>query len=109
LEWALTQITGPLILIQDNAAYHTSGRLRTFYAQHIDRLTVYQLPAYSPDLNPVEGLWQKVKEGATHLRYFQHFDDLVAKVDTTLTTLAGTPDQLTSLQGDYRYLTPAAA
>jgi transposase len=109
LEGVLTQVTGPIILIQDNASYHTSGPLRTFYATYADRLTVYQLPAYSPDLNPIEGLWQKVKEEATHLRYFPHFVDLIAKVDTTLTTLAGTPDQLTSLQGEYRYLTSAAA
>jgi transposase len=109
LEGALTQIAGPLLLIQDNASYHTSGPLRTFYATHTGRMTVFQLPAYSPDLNPIEGLWQKVKEDATHLRYFPHFDDLMAKVDTTLTALAGTPDQLTSLQGEYRYLTSAAA
>jgi transposase len=109
LGWVLPQVTGPIILIQDNAAYHTSGPLQTFYAAHVDRLTVYQLPAYSPDLNPIEGLWQKVKEEATHLRYFPHFDDLVTKVATTLTALAGTPAQLTALQGDYRYLTPSAA
>jgi transposase len=92
LEGALTQIPSHLILIQDNASYHTSGPLQTFYTTNADRLTIYQLPAYSPDLNPIEGIWQKVKEGATHLRYFPHFADLVTKVDTTLTTLAGTPD-----------------
>jgi hypothetical protein len=55
LEWMLTQITGHVILIQDNASYHTSQPLQTFYTAHNDRLTVYQLPPYSPDLNPIEG------------------------------------------------------
>jgi transposase len=31
-------------------------------------MAVYQLPPYSPDLNPIEGVRQKVKEDTTHLR-----------------------------------------
>jgi hypothetical protein len=54
LEWLLTQVTGPSVLIQDNAPYHTSATLRQFYATQADRLTAYQLPPYSPDLNPIE-------------------------------------------------------
>lgn len=109
LEWALSQIAGPIVLIQDNASYHTSGPSHAFYAAHADRLTVYQLPAYSPDLNPIEGLWQKVKEDATHLRYFSTFAALVAKVTESLTTFAGLPRELTSLVGEYRELTPLVA
>lgn len=109
LNGALTQIAGHVILIQDNASYHTSGPLHAFYAAHADRLTVYQLPAYSPDLNPIEGLWQKVKKVATHLRYFPTFAALVAKVTETLTTFAGLPRELTALMGEYRELTPLPA
>jgi transposase len=109
LEWALDRITGHIILIQDNASYHTSGPLHTFYAARADRLTVYQLPAYSPDLNPIEGLWQKVKEDATHLRYFPTFAALVAKVTETLSKFAGLPRELTALAGEYRALTPLVA
>jgi transposase len=109
LEWALTQVTGHLILIQDNASYHTSGPMHAFYATHADRLTVYQLPPYSPDLNPIEGLWKKVKKDATHLRYFPTFAALVAKVMAILTKSAGLPRELTSLVGEYRELTPLAA
>lgn len=109
LEWALGQIAGHVILIQDNASYHTSGPLHAFYAAHADRLSVYQLPAYSPDLNPIEGLWQKVKEDATHLRYFSTFAALVAKVTESLTKFAGLPRELTSLVGEYRELTPLVA
>jgi transposase len=108
LEWVLTRVAGQLILIQDDAPDHTSGPLRTFYAEHTDRLTVYQLPAYSPGLNPIERLWKKVKKDATHLRYFPHFANLVAKVRETLTKLAGLPHELTSLAGEYRELTPIA-
>jgi transposase len=104
LTWVLTQTTEQLIVIQDNAAYHTSAAMHTFYAAHADRLTIYQLPAYSPDLNPIEGLWKKVKKDATHLRWFPLFTDLVAKVQSVLTKLADLPAELTALQGEYRHL-----
>jgi len=100
----LTQVSGQLVIIQDNVAYHTSAEMQTFYADHADRLTVYQLPPYSPDLNPIEGLWKKVKKDATHLKWFPKFTDLVTKVKTTLTKLAGLPAELTALQGEYRHL-----
>ena len=104
LGWALTQVTGPIILIQDNVSYHVSASLKTFYADHSDRLTVYQLPAYSPDLNPIEGFWNKAKENASHLRWFPHFIDLVTMVTQTLERLAGNPSELTTLMGEYKYL-----
>jgi transposase len=39
-----------------------------FFAGHTDRVTLYQLPSYSPDFNPIEYLWKKVKKRATHLK-----------------------------------------
>jgi transposase len=105
LTWVLTQTSGHLIVIQDNAAYHTSAPMKTFYADHADRLTVYQLPPYSPDLSPIEALWKKVKKDATHLRWFPRFTDLVTKVSDTLTKLADLPHELTALMGEYRFLT----
>jgi transposase len=104
LTWVLTQTTDQLIVIQDNAAYHTSAPMRTFYAAHADRLTIYQLPPYSPDLNPIEALWKKVKKDATHLRWFPHFTDLVTKVNDSLRKLADLPQELTALMGEYRLL-----
>ncbi len=108
LAWVLTEVSGQLIVIQDNVSYHISAELQTFYAAHPDRLTVYQLPSYSPDLNPIEALWKKVKKDATHLRWFPHFTDVVTKVTETLTKLAGLPRELTALAGEYRFLTRLA-
>lgn len=83
--------------------------MQEFYAKHADRLTVYQLPPYSPDLSPIEFLWRRVKKQATHLRWFPKFDNLIQKVDETLLEFAGKPQELTELVGVYRELTPAAA
>jgi transposase len=110
LTWVLTQTSDHFIVIQDNVTYHVSADMRTFYADHADRLTIYQLPAYSPDLNPIEGLWKKVKKDATHLKWFPLFTDLATTVQTTHTKFAGLPADLTALQGEYRFLTlPAEA
>jgi transposase len=105
LEGALAAVRGHLI--QDNASYHTGGPLRAFYADHAGSLTVYQLPLYSLDLNPIEKLWKKVKKDATHLRYFPQFAGLVAEGQKTLNSLAGKPRELIALAGEYRELIPA--
>jgi transposase len=97
----LTKTTQPLILIQDGARYHTSKAMNDFFAQHTDRLTVYQLPAYSPDFNPIEYLWRNLKKQATHLRYFPTFDKLTAQVDEKLAYFADLPQTIKALMGKY--------
>lgn len=90
-----------LVIIQDGAKYHTSAAMVDFFEKHLDRLTVYQLPTYSPDFNPIEYLWRKIKKYGTHLRYFPTFEALVNKVDEKLLFFAHTPDEITSLMGLY--------
>jgi len=63
----LAQTTQHIILIQDGARYHTSKAMSQFFDEHKERLTKFQLPSYSPDFNPIEYLWKKVKKEATHL------------------------------------------
>ncbi len=91
----------PLILIQDGARYHTARDTRAFFAAHADRLTVYQLPAYSPDYNPIEHLWRTIKRRNTHNRYFPAFADLTAAVETALAYLRDHPAEVKQLMGTY--------
>jgi hypothetical protein len=44
-----------LILIIDNATIHRSRETRRFLERHIDRISPFYLPRYSPKLNEVEG------------------------------------------------------
>jgi len=97
----LTQTKQHLILIQDGARYHTSKAMVDFFAQHAERLTVYQLPAYSPEFNPIEYLWRNIKKQATHLRYFPTFAELTHKVDQKLRYFANTPKRILNLMGKY--------
>jgi transposase len=109
LKEVLDLIEGFVILIQDNAPYHTSGKVQDFLQAHKDRLAVYQLPTYSPELNPIERVWKKAKKEGTHLRYFPHFSDLVSRVEQTLANLAAKPQDLANLLGEYRDLMPTVA
>ena len=97
----MAQADRHLILIQDGAKYHTSKDMAQFFIEHQARLTKVQLPSYSPDFNPIEYLWKKVKKEATHLKYFPEFTALVEKVDQTLVRLAHTPTEIKRLMGLY--------
>ena len=97
----LSQVSGKVILIQDGARYHTSKATREFFEKHKERLIVHQLPSYSPDYNPIEYLWKKVKTAATHNRYFDEFVKLVASVETALEVLATQANEILRLMGVY--------
>lgn len=101
LRQIMARTSKPLFIIQDGARYHTSAAMREFFATHTDRLTVSQLPRYSPDFNPIEYLWRKLKKQATHLRYFPTFEALTAKVDTKLQALTDLPNEIIGLMGKY--------
>jgi transposase len=101
LHYLLSQFSGPVILIQDGARYHTSNATREFLEQHQDHLIVYQLPSYSPDFNPIEYLWKKVKTKATHNRYFEEFAKLTKSVEDALKVLVTQADEILRLMGIY--------
>ena len=62
-----------VVLVLDKAGWHVTGRLKP-----PDNITLVHLPAYSPELNPVERLWLYLKE-----RFLSHriFDDQHAIVE----------------------------
>jgi transposase len=101
LQDVLAQTRRHVFVIQDGARYHTSKAMQQFFATHAERLTIEQLPAYSPDFNPIEHLWKKVKKEATHLKYFPEFTQLQAEVNRALLYFAQTPHEITVLMARY--------
>lgn len=57
------------IVIVDNARIHRSKKVQNFLSKHTD-VKLYFLPPYSPEYNPVEIVWRKLKRtvlGARHI------------------------------------------
>jgi transposase len=62
LEHLLREVPGRMVIIWDGAPIHRSQVIQEFLANGIaQRIHVERLPAYAPDLNPGEGLWQQLK------------------------------------------------
>ncbi len=97
LKQVLKQTTQKLFLVQDGARYHTSKLTRQFFQEHTHRLSVIQLPSYSPDYNPIEYLWRALKRRTTHNQYFPEFATLVTSVEEALAYFQTQPDYVKSL------------
>lgn len=50
-----------LIVIEDNAPPHIAGKVKDFVTMSKNKIAVYYLPTYSPDLNPDEKVWKYLK------------------------------------------------
>ena len=48
-------------LLWDGLPAHRSTKMRDWLATQRDWLVAQRLPAYAPELNPVEGLWSNLK------------------------------------------------
>lgn len=55
-------LPGKLLVIWDRAQIHRSRRVRRYMETHHERIAMTYLPAYAPELNPVEYLWAYWKE-----------------------------------------------
>ena len=61
LDLLLHDIDGKIFLIVDNARYHRSKETSEWVEERKDRIELFFLPSYSPDLNPDEWVWKNVK------------------------------------------------
>lgn len=54
---------GKILIVLDGARYHfEKEHIQRFYEEKKEVLKVIQLPAYSPELNPIEQTWKKIKK-----------------------------------------------
>jgi len=69
-----------MLILLDNAKYHHAAVLRPFLRHHRDKLGLEFLPAYSPELNPIERVWKLTRRLSTHDTYFEKLEALVDAV-----------------------------
>jgi hypothetical protein len=82
LDAAHQQLGGPIVLVWDNLNTHTSAAMAGLIAAR-PWLTVYRLPPYAHELNPVEPVWSHLKRSLANLTKHT-IGELTALVKTRL-------------------------
>jgi len=82
--WFLTKLCGRyrkrnMLLIWDGAAIHRSVVVKAFLKERPGRIHLERLPAYSPQLNPVELVWSQLKRRLNN-QVFINLEDLSVAV-----------------------------
>jgi transposase len=57
----LLDVKGKVFLVVDNVSYHKSKEVKAWVAERENRIELFYLPGYSPDLNPDEWVWKNIK------------------------------------------------
>ncbi|MEU8936339.1 transposase [Streptomyces sp. NPDC048409] len=81
-----------IVMVWDRLNTHVSHKMRQLVAER-EWLTVFLLPVYSPDLNPVDWVWAHVKRSLSNLAVVG-FERLEALVRNRLKLLQYRPDTL---------------
>ena len=66
IDAAHQQLGGPLVVLWDNLNTHVSAVMAGLIAAR-DWLTVFRLPPYASEFNPVEGIWSSLKRSLANL------------------------------------------
>lgn len=64
-----------VVLLIDNAPWHRGEAMERALADN-PHVSLKRLPSYSPQLNPIERFWKKLRRRATHNRLFETMSDL---------------------------------
>ena len=96
----LLDVKGKVFLIVDNVSYHKSAEVRTWVEQHSNRIELFFLPGYSPDLNPDEWVWKNVKSDHVARTVPDRPGQLYEIAEKALRMLRNTPEKVRSFFSD---------
>jgi hypothetical protein len=91
------------VLVLDGAGWHDPRALTI-----PDNLTLVALPAYSPELNPVERVWLHLRQRFLSLRVFDDTEAIIEASCQAWNNLTADPDRLRSLCA-YPWITKVAS
>ena len=80
------------VILVDQAGWHTTPKLEV-----PDNITLMPLPPRSPELNPVENIWQFIRDNWLSNRVFDSYDDIVAQCCEAWNKLMGQPSRISSI------------
>jgi len=81
-----------IVMVVDGASSHVSRELRV-----PENIRVHRLPAYSPELNPQEHVWDELREKEFPNRVYNSLEGVVAQLEAGLPRLAENTKAIRSL------------
>jgi DDE superfamily endonuclease len=81
-----------IVMVVDGASSHKAKDLAV-----PENIRLVPLPAYAPELNPQEHIWDELREKEFPNRVFNHIDAVIAQLHTGLPRLAGDHVRVRSL------------
>jgi transposase len=97
LERLLVNQRAAIFLIVDGHPVHRAAAVKHFVAANANRLRLFQLPPYAPDLNPDELVWSHLKHHRVGKLGLKGPDHLKRRVIAFLRALQKTPDLVRAL------------
>ncbi len=79
-------------LLMDRAGWHTTGKLSV-----PENITIILLPSRSPELNPVENIWQYIRQNWLSNRVFETYDAILDAGCDAWNKLIGQPSTISSI------------
>ena len=83
----IRQIRQKVFLILDNHRVHHSKKVKAYVAKHKEKLELFYLPPYCPDMNPQELVNQDVKANSNNFRALKSINDLTINLRYYLTQI----------------------
>jgi transposase len=86
----------PIFLIVDGHPVHRSGRVKKLLLALKDKLQLFFLPPYAPELNPGEHVWNDLKNNGIGRMFIAGPQDMKLKITHYLKLLQQTPELIRS-------------
>src|ERR1700710_1366831 len=81
------------VLICDGAGGHQTGRARIVP----DNIVLLHLPPYSPELNPMENVWDYLRQNKLCATIWDSYDDIIEACKTAWNWLIADPGRISSI------------
>jgi transposase len=92
LKELVRRIRRKIFLIIDNGPCHNlAAEGKAWLANSRNRIELFRLPPYSPEFNPIEGVWKVTKKRTTHNRFYKTTDERDAALCSTFATFRSKP------------------
>jgi len=96
LEEIIEQHDRVMFLIVDRASFHISRKVRIFVWQHREQIRLFYLPAYSPELNPDEHVWEEIKDKQLGREPIKSKSNLRERLNSALISLKSNAERIIS-------------